>query len=468
MSKRQRKRAEKRKRHEGEQRLGRSIATGAGVTVGATLLMGGVAQAACTCVVDSNQDPSEAGHTTLRDAIISANLNPYSTITFNSSLSGDAITLSGTELPQITAQGTTIQGLGSDQLSVDGDYTSRIFNVSATDATISGLEIRNGTEGTGGGIYLQAGNLTIENSVVTGNTADASGGALGDGGGIFVHTGNLTVDSSTLSYNYAKNFGGGIGGVGGIATHAGTTTVRNSTLSGNGAGLIGGGAYLSYNSPAYVENSTIYDNYVLGGGPTDARGGGLYHAGRNVAPGLVVTGSTITQNYAQDNGGGLSGGGAPPTYTFPTLRNTIVSANTVGTGGIAPDVYMGGHTMDVGFSLIGTLDSEVAVNQTGPNVIGQSPQLGSLAENGGATQTQKPAATSPVVDAGSAFGLTSDQRGVVRPFDAITANAAGGDASDIGAVELQSSDIAAAPVPNTPTTPNTPAKKKKCKKKKKK
>src|SRR4051795_10598872 len=90
MSKRQRKRAERRRRHQGEQRLGRSIATGAGVTVGATLLMGGAAQAACTCTVDSLADPSDPGHTTLRDALLSAETlaNSGSTITFASGLSG--------------------------------------------------------------------------------------------------------------------------------------------------------------------------------------------------------------------------------------------------------------------------------------------------------------------------------------------------------------------------------------------
>jgi len=458
MSKRQRKRAEKQRRHRGEQRLGRSIATGAGVTVGATLLMGGAAQAACTCTVDSLADPSDAGHTTLRDAITSANANPYSTITFDSSLSG-AITLNGTELPQITAAGTTIQGPGSDVLSVDGDFNSRIFNVSATDATISGLEIRNGVENYGGGIYLQAGNLTVEDSVITGNEADTD-----DGGGIFVHTGNLTVESSTLSYNVADDFGGAIAGQPGIAIHAGSTSVRNSTLSGNDASQIGGAAYLSYNSPATVENSTIYENYA--DGPSGVVGG-LYHAGQAGGPGLIVSGSTITSNYATDRGGGVGGGGLT-SGVQPTLRNTIVSANTVGTGGTGPDLSVGGYTMDVGFSLIGTVDSDVTINQTGPNIVGQNPQLGILDDNGGPTRTQKPAATSPAIDAGSAFGLTTDQRGLGRPFDAITVNAAGGDASDIGAVELQSSDIAAAPVPTSPATPSTPAKKKKCKKKKQK
>src|SRR5262249_27956401 len=54
------------------------------------------------------------------------------------------------------------------------------------------------------------------------------------------------------------------------------------------------------------------------------------------------------------------------------------------------------------------------------------------------TQTEAPSSTSPVLDKGNAFGLTSDQRGVLRPIDfPAIANAAGGDGSDVGAVELQ-------------------------------
>jgi hypothetical protein len=181
----------------------------------------------------------------------------------------------------------------------------------------------------------------------------------------------------------------------------------------------------------------------------------------------VVTGSTITENDSFLDGGGVAASpGLPATYVRPTIRDSIVAGNTAGTSG--PDLYADTYSMDVGFSLIGDT-SGVVVNQTGPNIIGQDPQLGQLDDNGGLTRTQKPATTSPVIDAGSAFGLTTDQRGLGRPFDAITANAAGGDASDIGSVELQSSDIAAAPTPTpptTPTAPTTPAKKKKCKKKK--
>jgi hypothetical protein len=457
MSRRQRRRVEKRRRHVGDQRghLGRSIATGAGVTVGATLLMGGAAQAACTCTVDSLSDPTDPGHTTLRDAITSANLpaNAYSTITFAAGLTGQ-ITLNGTQLPSIT-NSTVIQGPGGGQIEVDGDNASRIFEVSATDVTISGLTVQDGSSDYGGGIYLQAGHLTVANSVVTGNEA-----VPGDGGGLYVHTGTLTVDSSTLAYNYAQHFGGGIGTNAALAIHAGTTTVTDSTLSGNTALSYGGGAYLNYQSQANIDNSTLYGNYAGG------RGGGVYHAGRNGGPGLVLTGSTVTYNYGQNAGGGIAGGGVVG-YTQPAIRDSIVDDNEIGAGFDGADVYAPGDSMDVGFSLIGSPDADTTLHTTAPNLIGFDPQLGPLADNGGPTETRKPVATSLVVDAGSAFGLTSDQRGQGRPFDAPTIpSLTGGDSSDIGAVELQAADVPPAPpVQSGPPTPPA-ASKQKCKKKK--
>ena len=49
--------------------------------------------------------------------------------------------------------------------------------------------------------------------------------------------------------------------------------------------------------------------------------------------------------------------------------------------------------------------------------------------------------TSPAIDKGASFGLTSDQRGVLRPIDFPSIpNAAGGNGSDIGAFELQPSN----------------------------
>ena len=91
----------------------------------------------------------------------------------------------------------------------------------------------------------------------------------------------------------------------------------------------------------------------------------------------------------------------------------------------------------LGFSLVGGIgNATITEEPAGSNLIGVDPQLGPLADNGGPTQTQLPAATTPAIDAGIANGLSADQRGLARTFDASNAtNAVGGDATDIGAVE---------------------------------
>jgi CSLREA domain-containing protein len=61
-----------------------------------------------------------------------------------------------------------------------------------------------------------------------------------------------------------------------------------------------------------------------------------------------------------------------------------------------------------------------------------------LADNGGATRTHKLVASSPAIDKGKSFSLTTDQRGFLRPVDDGTiTNATGGDGADIGAFEVQ-------------------------------
>ena len=416
MSKRQRRKRANRRRQEPRERpdrLARQLAAGAGVTVGATLLMGGVAQAACTCTVDSLADPTDPGHTTLRDAITSANANPASTVTFASGLSG-TITLDGSQLTMSAP--TTISGPGASQLTVSGNHASRVFYVAGTVATISGLTITAGSSGNGGGIAVTGAgsSLTVNSSTISGNTV-----ANGNGAGV-----------------WSQN-GAGI-----------PTTIRSSTLSGNSGAHFGGGAYFDYSAPATVENSTIYGNSA-------GTGGGLYHFGAyDGAPGLTVTGSTITHNTAANRGGGIAcygatGGAGTHTLTEPILRDTIVFGNTTPAADQGPDISCdfndaasNAGTVQAAFSLLGSVDPGTMIAQTPPgsDIFGQDPQLGPIANNGGPTQTQLPANTSPVVNKGSAFGLTTDQRGLTRPvaFPGVpNSTAAGADGSDIGAVELQ-------------------------------
>src|SRR5205085_9751199 len=60
-----------------------------------------------------------------------------------------------------------------------------------------------------------------------------------------------------------------------------------------------------------------------------------------------------------------------------------------------------------------------------------------LHNNGGATETMMLLINSPALDKGKSFGLTSDQRGLLRTIDSpVFVNASSGDGTDIGAVEF--------------------------------
>jgi CSLREA domain-containing protein len=356
---------------------------------------------------DSSCDPVGTGNgCTLREAINAANADAgVETITFDSTVfaSPGPYTINLTSaLPDIT-EDVTIQGPGANVLTVKrntgGNY--RIFNVTATGTvTFSGLTISNGNLPGGGIQNASTGTVNVTNSTLSGNSSL-------NGGGIFNNsTGTVNVTNSTLSGNSA-NTGGG------IFDNAGTVNVTNSTLSGNSAGSGGG----------------IFDN----------------------AGTVNVTNSTLSGNSAASNSGGIQNLGGTV-----TIKSTIVAGNSAPTG---PDIN--GTVNSEGFNLIKST-SGATINETlnaGTNITGQDPQLNPLANNGGPTLTHSLQCTSPAIDKGKAFGLTTDQRGGTRPFDfadSVYPNATGGDGSDIGAYEAQAAGgcLPTAVPPNPPPSTN--------------
>jgi predicted outer membrane repeat protein len=461
MTRRRRRSEEKRRRH------GRKVASGAGITVGATLLMGATAQAA-TFTVNSLADPTDPDHTTLHDAITQANGShqPSDKITFASGLTG-SIDLA-TDLPSINYS-LEIDGPGASQLSVSGGNPGGIFHavgLANPGLQISGLTLRagtNGVDGRGGAIFLAGGSpATVSDTVFAGNTAP-EGGAIyalngtldvrrstfignsapgGDGGGAISSYGTaVTVSDSVISGNSASQ-GAGIASTG--SGGFGSVLVQNSTVSGNDADGCCGGLLTHVTQTTQIRNSTISGNTVSAG-PS----GGMYVYGP-----LTVVGSTIAGNFAAQRGGGIYGS----LGYDATIQDSIVARNIAPTG---PDIK---NVVFAAFSLIGNpAGATVHDPAAGSNLMGVDPQLFPLAQNGGPTPTMALAATSPAIDKGAAFGLGADQRGLGRPFDAPTipgATAPGADGSDIGAVELQASEV-----PPAPAAPS--AAKKKCKKKKK-
>ena len=284
------------------------------------------------------------------------------------------------------ASNTTIQGLTSgtgaklvNLVTVDGGGTGvsgngTIFVVGGTGNAINNLNVNNGfAEGGNGGAITNFGAITISGSSFAGNQATQSGG------GIFNIVGPLTIINSTF---YGNSATGGNGGA-----------IDDTSYSGCGT--------------ATVINSTFYQNTATNGG------GGLGGAINNDAGGcsLTVVNSTIAGNSTDNSG--VSGGGIFNGSTL-SLANSIVSANTNGSGGDdLSDGGIGGNFFDgtnvVNGNLIGAYDGNPAN--------GVTPGLSAYGSYGGPMHTMIPLPGSAAICAGSASltssaGVTADQRGV--------------------------------------------------------
>jgi predicted outer membrane repeat protein len=322
------------------------------------------------------------GLVTLREAIIASNNDAVTdlgetgsdvdTIQFSPGLTG-TITLAGATQLSVT-DGVIINGPGAANLTINGANASRIFNITddAVDVTLNGMTLTGGNAGAnaGGAISSNAlGLLTVNNSVITGNTAKAGGaiysqndisltgttiggvGALANtvtngGGGIFTYH-NVTMKNSTVSGNTAPQAGGGIlsygtvslenSTIGGSAAGAGNTSstvgggiyaqsvsLLNSTVTGNSATSHGGGIYAT-GGTANVKLSTVSGNTAGG------RGGGIYDSGIVSLDNAIIGGTTTAAaNKSSNAGGGIFAG------TLMSSQSTIANnqaTTAVGSGG---------------------------------------------------------------------------------------------------------------------------------------
>ncbi|MEH1895466.1 MAG: VCBS domain-containing protein [Nostoc sp.] len=407
---------------EPDETLKLNLATGTGYTVDGTNNTATVTIAANDTVVTNTNDSGEGS---LRQAILNANANPdANTITFAGSVftdgTPDTITLTSGEL--VITNALTINGLGASNLSISGNSFSVDDGNSSNEiaVAINGLTIRDGF-----GIF-NVENLTINNSSISGNT--------GIFGSIY-NLGTATITNSTIS--------GNSGGYAGI-TNGGTATITNSTISGN-SGLTGG---ILNGGTATITNSTISGN--------SGSAGGIVNAGTT-----TITNSTISGNTAQDSGGGINnqatlsiinstitnntadsdndgsgdGGGVfNDVGGTVTAKNTIIAGN-FDSGNQAPDIFgaVTGNANNLIGSLIGAsgsigTGSDITFASAGITNINQV--IGSLANNGGATQTHAIVSGSAAINAGNnaliPSGVTTDQRGITRTI---------GGTVDIGAYE---------------------------------
>jgi CSLREA domain-containing protein len=279
------------------------------------------------------------------------------------------LVLTAPVIPFNNPQGAQII-LQGNGFSVDGGGRGPVLTVERnTTVVIHQLTIKNGQAGSGAGM-INGGALTLEDSTINGNTA------TGTAGGGIANSGILRLVRSTVNGNRAP-------AAAGIVNLSGATlTLENSTISGNTATAGGAGAlWLFSNSQATLRHSTLNDNSGL-------IFGGVFNEGT-----LTLYGSIIANHSNSDC-----------------------------------TVFGSGAVTDQGFNLVedgGCLSA--ATSQSG------DPQLGPLADNGGATLTHAPLPSSPAVNLipAAQCTVTVDQRGVTRPQV---------NACDSGAVEVAAAD----------------------------
>ena len=200
---------------------------------------------------------------------------------------GKAITVKATG----TRANTIIDGTGlttSVVRAVTGETSATV---------LQGFTIRNGPIGSasgtyrlGGGIFISSASPTIRNCAFTANQAAY-------GGGMYALYSNSLVENCTFSQNSGSADGGG------IQLFGGSPIVRNCVVSDNTAGNRGGGFHVvQHNTGA----ATLDGCTISGNRSNVSDGGGISMAPlAGAAQKFLVSNSTITNNSAQERGGGL-------------------------------------------------------------------------------------------------------------------------------------------------------------------
>ena len=345
----------------------------------------------------------------LRYCITKANANGGvggpDTIQFAAGLTG--IIALQAALPNISDPGLTITGPGAALVTVarGAGPNYRIFNTqpgNASTITMSGLTVSGGNSGTGAGINVTNGNLTLTNMVISGNSTTSIGAGVYNAG-----TGTLTITGSTIANNSSSTSGGGVvnfstgtlnlsssivigniaggtgngGGVGNFNTatvtltgdtitgnraasgggvfggNSTTFTITSTTIAGNSAtttGSNGGGGGLKVTNPAGV----TLTGSTLSGNTTASSGGGLYLTGTVGAGGVTISNSTLANNTAVSGGGAELSAGGSGTHLY-TLTSDTISGNTANSTSGTAGTGGGGISMLIATSATLNLDNVI-------------------------------------------------------------------------------------------------------------
>ena len=285
-------------------------------------------------------------------------------ITFDASLAGGTAVVNGSQI--VIAKNITIDG--GNNITVSGANATRIFRVTASDATVKKISLVNGS-GNGGAIYAASNaGVTIDRVTMTGNSGENGGAvyasiganitvkgssfsgnkASAQGGAIYVgQNAKVNIADTTIANNSATNRGGAIS----VANAGGALTVTGGSITGN-TSQSGAALYFTGDISATITTT-------ISGNTASDRGAVMYSSASGT---VTFDGCTISNNTAAGNGGVISITGGTV-----NVNNSTVSNNKT-TGGNGGAFFTTGGTINANNT---TVSGNQAVNG------------GAIATNGG-------------------------------------------------------------------------------------
>ena len=228
------------------------------VTAALTGILASVA-AASTWVVD---DDGPADFASVRAAVLAPYVLSGDTVLVRPGTYGGTLYLNAKDLVLRSEKGPAVTILDGRE---EGSVLTLENRTAAT--RIEGFTIRNGSDQTGGGLFLVGGAPVVTRNVIEGNRATGSiyGYGYGYGGGIEIYGGAPIVTHNVIRGNTASDGGGGIDVYYADALIAQNTIVDNAVTDAGGKG----GGILVFASRPRITSS------ILAGNAASA-GGGLY------------------------------------------------------------------------------------------------------------------------------------------------------------------------------------------------
>ncbi len=317
------------------------------------------------------------------------------------SSSGDIISFSVTGTIVLTSsiswnKSLTILGPGINNLTIDGNNATFMFNITGGKNIIRNIAFAHGSGGSNPGcIYSPPGSTSdttvLEHCSFRKSTTTDAGGAVHCSNGRYLIMRYCSVDSCTSTTNIA----------GGIVAFYGAI-LENSTFSNCSTTYLGGAAWI-VNNVTSITNCTFVNN-------TASYGGAIHFQSQST---VTLVNNTFSGNTASNNGGAIYSDLGPfPGNMVINFKNNVFSSPTnnyaQASTSVLPSSMGGNVSNDASMAAFFTATNDK--NITNPLL-----SAAGLQNNGGITRTVALTAASPAINNGIVAGAPLlDQRDYYR------------------------------------------------------